>query len=433
MKNVVGLVTEYNPFHNGHLYHYTRAKEVAGAEYAVSVMSGNFVQRGEPALVNKWARAEMAVAAGIDLVLEIPAAYATRSARDFARGAVRILDATGIVTHLCFGSELGQTGPLQHLADLLTEEPDPLKKLIRDNLARGMVLPRAQSEALQEYYHRRGLTREADYWQGLMSSPNNILGIEYLCALKTLRSKIIPLTIGRLHVGYHETVIDTQRAMASATGIRKLLSQEGLSGRELTRIVPETTYRILQREIAAGAGPVFPESLAVPLLAKLRTISPVELAETLGMIEGLENRIAEAAKKAVSYEEILTLVKSKRYTRARIQRLLCHVLLGYTRQMGQTFDQAGGPQYIRILAFSNKGRELLGLMKEKSTLPVITRVASFYHGKKQAAGENPRANSILHSMLTLDLRATDVYSLFYPGTAHRKAGQDFRQAPVYLK
>ena len=423
---VVGLVTEYNPFHNGHLYHLTQAKKAAGADYAISVMSGNFLQRGEPALVNKWARTEMALAAGVDLILEIPTAYATRSARDFALGSVKVLEATGVVTSLCFGSELGQLEPLVRLADLLTEEPEALKKLIRSYLAKGMILPRAQAEAIKEYYLQQGSNTEAEYWQKTVASPNNILGIEYLCALKKINSQIKPLTIGRLHVGYHETKIDTQQAMASATGIRKLLAEKGLDNDQLTQVIPETTYHVLQRELTAGRGPVFPDSLIVPLLAKLRTTPPENLAALLDMTEGIENRFVEAAKKAVSYQDLVTTIKCKRYTWARIQRLLCHILLDYTRQLGQTFDQTGGPAYIRVLGFTVKGRELLGLMRKKATLPLITRVAPRLR-------EDHQTGQALSSMLALDVRATDLYSLFYPNPVHRQAGQDFRQRPVYVE
>ena len=428
---VVGLVTEYNPFHNGHLYHFTQAKEAAGADFAISVMSGNFLQRGEPAVVNKWARTEMALSAGVDVVLEIPTAYATRSARDFALGSVKVLDATGVVTHLCFGSELGQLEPLQHLAELLTEEPEPFKKLLRSNLAQGMILPRAQAEAIKEYYLQQGLDTEAEYWQKTMTSPNNILGIEYLCALKKINSRISPLTIGRLHVGYHETRIDTHLAMASATGIRKLVAEKGLDNDQLPQVLPETTYRVLQREVAAGRGPVFPESLTIPLLAKLRTTSPENLTSILGVIEGIENRIIEVAKEAISHEDLVTRIKCKRYTWARIQRLLCHILLNYTQEMGQAFDQAGGPGYIRILGFSTKGRELLSLMRKKATLPLITRVAPWLREGK--APDDNYDTSAFRSMLALDTRATDLYTLFYPSYAHRQAGQDFRQSPVYIK
>lgn len=414
---VVGLITEYNPFHNGHLYHFTKAKEQAGADYTLCVMSGNFLQRGEPALVNKWARTQMALEAGIDLVLEIPAAYATSSAQSFAEGAVRMLDCSGVVTHLCFGSELGSLEPLTKVASLVLKEPPELQRLIRKYLDKGLVYPKARSEALGDYF----LQSESDpvSWRELVKSPNNILGIEYLRALQLLDSPIHPLTLERLHSGYNEIKLE-HSSIASATSIRHNLQENGQLSSELKAYLPESSWRLLSGEFQAGRGPVFPENLYPYLLMKLRTCTPDALAKIPDVSEGLEHRILEAAQEATSFYNLVERIKTKRYTWTRIQRILLHCLLGYTQSMAKSFQDAGGPQYLRVLGFTNRGRFLLREMQEKACLPVVTKVAPFLKNPGPAA-----------EMLALDIMATNVHSLLFPTGAQRRAGLDFKSSPIY--
>lgn len=426
---VVGLITEYNPFHNGHLYHFTTAKQQSGADYTLCVMSGNFLQRGEPALVNKWARAQMALEAGIDLVLEIPVAYATRSAQAFAEGAVRMLEASGVVTHLCFGSELGSLDPLTTVASLVLEEPEDLRMLIRKHLDRGLVYPKARSEALSEYFMQPGKLSPVPAetgdmsvripWDEIVKSPNNILGIEYLRALQLLGSSIRPLTLQRLHSGYNEIKL-RHSSIASATSIRHNLQEKGKLSLELKAYLPDSSWRLLSREFQAGRGPVFPENLCPHLLMKLRTGTPDDLLEIPDVSEGLEYRIWEAAQEATSFYSLVDKIKTKRYTWTRIQRILLHFLLGYTKSMAERFQDAGGPQYLRVLGFTDRGRYLLKEMRERAGLPVITKVAPFL-----------KTPGVTAEMLALDILATNVHSLLYPAGAQRKAGLDFKYQPVY--
>ncbi len=428
---VVGLITEYNPFHNGHLYHFSTAKQQVGADYTLCVMSGNFLQRGEPALVNKWARTQMALEAGIDLVLEIPVAYATRSAQGFAEGAVRMLEASGVVTHLCFGSELGALEPLAKVASLVLEEPWDLSILIRKHLDRGLVYPKARSEALSEYFRQPGnssrtLAESQDPaaqipWDEIVKSPNNILGIEYLRALQLLGSPIHPLTVERLHSGYNEIKL-RHSSIASATSIRHNLQDKGKLSLELKAYLPDSSWRLLSREFQAGRGPVFPENLCPHLLMKLRTSTPDDLVEIPDVSEGLEYRIWEAAQEATSFYSLVNRIKTKRYTWTRIQRILFHFLLGYTKSMAERFQDAGGPRYLRVLGFTNRGRNLLKEMRERASLPVVTRVAPFLKTPGLAA-----------EMLALDVLATNVHSLLYPAGAQRRAGLDFKRPPVFCQ
>jgi predicted nucleotidyltransferase len=418
---VVGLITEYNPFHNGHLYHFTKAKEQAEADFTLCVMSGSFLQRGEPALVNKWARTQMALEAGIDLVLEIPVAYATSSAQAFAEGAVRMLEASGVVTHLCFGSELGSLEPLTQVASLVLEEPEDLRELIRKYLALGLVYPKARSEALSDYFALQLPPNQANQvsWDELVKSPNNILGIEYLRGLQLLDSSIQPLTVERLHSGYNEVKL-RHSSIASATSIRHNLRDKGKLSQDLKAYLPVSSWRILSREFQAGRGPVFPEQLCPHLLMKLRTSIPDALVDIPDVSEGLEYRIWEAAQEATSFYSLVGNIKTKRYTWTRIQRILLHFLLGYTKTMSERFKAAGGPQYLRVLGFTDRGRILLKEMRERSRLPVVTKVNPVLKTPGPAA-----------EMLALDIVATNVHSLLYPAGAQRKSGQDYKYPPIY--
>lgn len=416
---VVGLITEYNPFHNGHLLHLQKAVEMTKAEAVVAVMSGNFLQRGEPALFNKWARAEMALRGGVDAVLELPAAFATRSARQFAAGAVRILHATGVVTHICFGSEQGEIEPLRRLAGILLQEPQELKKIIKKHLRSGVTLPVAETRALAEYVSSTDTDLLASDL-ALLNKPNNILGIEYLRALAEIDSPVTPVTIARVAAGYHDEQF-TAEGIASATSIRKNLEQTGGVMNDVADVVPDATLHLMKEEAACGRGPVFPERLLPFLLYKLRTMPEEQLTGVLDISEGLEHRISKAGRNLLSLAHFIETIKTKRYTRTRIQRALLYITLGYTREMAQIFDLTG-PGYIRILGVSAKGRELIRRMKKTAALPVVTRVFPFM--------EHPGPT---RDMLQFDVLATDIYTLLYPREGRQQAGLDYKLMPVMLK
>lgn len=416
--NVVGLITEYNPFHNGHRLHLQKAVELSQAEAVVAVMSGNFLQRGEPALFNKWARAEMALAGGVDVVIELPAAFATRSARQFAAGAVKILDAAGIVTHLCFGSEQGDIEPLCRLAGIIRQEPPELKKIIKKHLEAGVTLPVAETRALAEYVETVDtglLTSDLD----VLNKPNNILGIEYLKALADLNSPVKPLTVARVAAGYHDEHF-SPTGIASATSIRKTLEKTAeMPG--VTEVVPADTMNIMNKEASLGRGPVFPERLLPLLLYRLRTMTEEQLTTVLDIGEGLEHRIIKSAINPQSLKDLIDTIKTKRYTWTRIQRVLLYIILGYNGNMAHDFD-ASGPGYIRILSISGKGRKLVRRMKKTAVLPVITRVSPFI-----------KTSGTARDMLKFDTLATDVYTLFYPRTDRQCAGLDYKIMPVMSK
>lgn len=403
----VGIITEYNPFHNGHLYHIRESKKKARAQAVICVMSGHFLQRGEPALLDKWARAKMALQGGVDLLFELPFAYASRSAEAFAFGAVRLLDATGVVDSLSFGSELGGLAPLLSLAEALVEEPTPYKEALSHYLKEGLSFPKARNLSLVEI-----LPSRKEELAPILKSPNNILGIEYLKALHRLKSSILPFTIQRKGRGYHDKTMEGP--YASATAIRGAI-ERGQEIEELKDSLPPTSLAILKEELKEGRGPIFLEDLAPYLLFLLRQTKKERLEEILGVTEGLENRIKDATKEALTIEELASSIKTRRYTLTRIRRIFIHLLTNYSAREAQAFDLEGGPRYLRILGFNQVGQALLKKMRERAYLPTITKVAPFYH---QGFG-------LTKTMLGMDILATDLYALLYQNPEKRLVGQDF--------
>jgi len=260
---VLGIVVEYNPFHNGHLYHLQASRASCRADCVVGVMSGNFTQRGEPAIINKWARTEMALLNGVDLVIELPCAYAMASAEYFAFGAVKLLDSLGAVDTLCFGSESGNIQKLAEVASILADEPILYKQALKTSLASGKSFPAARQEALSNYLNSL-LGR--DYLSDAITSPNNILGIEYLKALIKLNSKIVPISIERKGSGYHS--LELSGEICSATAIRKTLAENNWSDAKqlLACALPKQSLAILEREIELGKGPIFPSDFTIQLI-----------------------------------------------------------------------------------------------------------------------------------------------------------------------
>ncbi|MFP4975846.1 nucleotidyltransferase family protein [Paenibacillus sp. CN-4] len=438
----VGLITEYNPLHNGHVHHFNEAKRLSGAECAVVVMSGPFTQRGEPACVDKYARTEMALRMGADLVLELPVAYAVQPAEWFGFGAVSLLEATGVVDALCFGSEAGTLDGLLPLAERLAEESPELKQRIRVKLDQGLSFPVAYSEAAAESLHGEaailggegetpggeGETMPGDAAPGasstlphglspeaaaeLLQAPNNRLGLHYLIALRKLGSGIVPLTIPRTGAGFHDPAVPGA-AIASATAIRGLLQ----AGSNASSYLPGYTGEILRRERAAGRVPIGWEAFAEPLLHLLLTRTADELRPIQGMEEGLEHRLVNALSSLDTFspEALLQAVKTKRYTRTRLQRLLVHVLLGQLKEEHTAEQLAGGPGYIRVLGFAGSGRLLLKRMRTAAALPVVLQ-----------------PTALEHPQLTRDLQASAAYAARYSGASRGSLLRDYLQPPVIL-
>lgn len=405
---VVGLITEYNPFHNGHKYHLEKSKEITGASHSISVMSGNFLQRGEPAILDKWDRAEIAVREGVDLVVELPTIYSCNSAEFFAFGGIRLLDSMNIVDYLCFGSENGNLSGIDLISDLLVKEPVEFKSILKKHLDTGLTFPSARQRAIDGY-----LGKEMGE-KGLLDMPNNILGIEYLKAIKLLGSSIKPFTIERIKAHYHSTQINGD--ICSATAIRKLLEKDHHDLSALKQVIPYQSYEVIRSAINEGRAPIFERELWQIVLYRLRTIPVNKLKEIHDINEGLENRLKNISMTAASYEELISQLKTKRYTRTKLQRVLIKALLGITKEDMQSLSKSS--LYIRVLGFSRKGAALLKKIKKSSDIPIITNLKRYVPQSKYA-----------ERMLEIDKIATDIYTLLYKNRSLSVGGLDYVKKP----
>ena len=352
---ITGVIAEYNPFHQGHAFHLSRARELTGADYLIVVMSGNYVQRGTPAMFDKYTRAEAALLGGADLVLELPLSAATGSAEYFATGAVKLLEDTGIVTDLCFGSESGSLEELQTLADILADEPEDYQLLLRNNLKKGLSFPAARALAVRTYL--------PDLPSSLLDTPNNLLGLEYLKALKRLKCTIRPHTIRREGHGYHETAL-TSDHLASASGIRAaLLENGGVFSEEILRQLsfPEI-YQAYE-----GLPPITEDAFSLPLLQKLREQQGEPLTGYFGVSPELSNRIWNSIDEYTSFSGFTDLLKTREVTRTAVSRALLHILLNI-----RTYVPA---ESFRVLGFRKSSGLLLKKLEQQGSLPVVTSLS----------------------------------------------------------
>lgn len=412
---VLGIIAEYNPFHNGHLYHLQKSIEVTGATHTVAIMSGSFLQRGEPSLIGKWSRAEMAVKSGVDLVIELPVVYSCRSAEAFACGAVSILEKSGAVDCICFGSESGDLRQLELASEILFNEPEAFRKQLIYHLDKGLSFPAARSKALENFIE--GTPVDV---QRLMLNPNNILAVEYLKALRKFNSSIVPYTVKRIAAHYSSTSIES--TIASATAIRKELLEMGKITDRLTLAVPQSTYGVLERDLSMGKGPVTEKSFSSLLIGQIRKSSVEELRKYPEISEGLEYKIWQAARKNSCISKLLSDVKSKRYTLTRLKRILVYIMLDIHNSLLSGTEVEEYPGYVRVLALNKKGREILRRINSASQMPVITKTAN----------HNISEGTLLYRMLEKDFLATDIYVLGYSNGKFAFAGQDFVSSPIYL-
>ena len=393
MTNVVGIVAEYNPFHNGHAYHLEQSKELAKADYVVAVVSGNFVQRGNVSLINKWDKADMALTNGADLVIELPTVYSISSAENFAYGAVKILNSLNIVDYISFGTELDDLNILDKCADILYKQPQKFVNLLNHELSKGLSFPKARENALLMYLN------DIRRYSNVLSSPNNILAIEYLKALKKLRSPIRPIAVKRKNAGYNDLEITNN--FASATAIRKKLIDNKPAG--LSKLMPPNSYRVLYNSIQKGHYVKDITSFEKEIIFTLRKMSIKEIANLPDVTEGLEHAIKNAANSCNTIDEFMNIIKTKRYTNTRIQRILLYALLGITKDDMKASTKI--QPYIRVLGMNKKGKDLISVISRSNpNLNIITSV-------KKYIDSNP--NKALLNMLNTDINATNTYTLGY--------------------
>ncbi len=393
MDTVLAIIGEYNPFHNGHLYHLVESKKVTNSDYSIAIISGNFVQRGNVSIVDKWTKAKMAILNGIDLVLELPCIYSISSAENFAFGAVKILNSLKIVDTLSFGCELNDISILKEFANILTEEPEEFKSLLNHELSKGISFPKARENALLMYLN------DIRKYANVLSSPNNILAIEYLKALNLTKSTIEPLAIKRVGPGYNSKMIIDN--FASATSIRELVKKRNFYA--IDKLVPKASYNLLVDAIKSGHYVKGIEQFEKEIMFTLRNMTVAEIANLPDVNEGLENLIKTAANSCNTLSEFMNLVKSKRYAQTRIYRILLYALLGFTKEDMETSKRI--EPYVRVLGFNSKGERLLSeICHTNKKLQVVTSVKNF---------TTTCRNKKLLIMLEKDIQATNTYTLGY--------------------
>ena len=385
----VGIIAEYNPFHNGHKYHLEQALTESGADICVSVISGNFTQRGEIALLDKWTRAEMAVRNGVNLVVEMPTVFACSNAGYFSEAGVEILEALG-TDFICFGSESGNTEELSSIARGIESNSHKLEEEIISGVKAGLSYPRARSQAILKLFGENAAS--------VIESPNNILAIEYLKYIKKAR----PLAVKRLGAGYHDT--ESMGRMASATAVRQMLHE----GKDISHAVPEISREMLEQNRGCFASS---DLLAPLIIQNVLQTSAEKLNSIFGAEEGLGNIMKNRVRYWKNYEDIVDDLKSKRYTRTRIERVLVHTLLGIKRE-----DMLSASKYIRVLAFDERGSRYLKQVKksEECQLPIITNI----NRDKAAFPE-------IKTTTDKDILAADIYNM--------SVGIDLYQNSEYVK
>ena len=391
MNGILGIISEYNPFHNGHLLHLQDSKKLTHTDFTIAVMSGNFVQRGDTSIVDKWTKAEMALKAGVDLVIELPTLYAISSAENFAEGAIRILNSLGIVDYVSFGSEIGEISPLNDVAQVLYKEPKEFSALISKQLRSGLSYPKARELAIQMYFG------SSQKYTEILENPNNILGIEYLKALKKLKSPIRPITLKRKYSDYNSA--DVKSGIASATAIRTMLQ----NNKNIHYVVPFETYELLEEKKKNEQIITSLSVFSKEIIYTLRKMTLSEIASLPDVSEGLENKIKSAVNTSNTLEDLISKIKSKRYTQTRIQRILLYALLNISaKDMNMSRKQM---PYIRVLGFNKHGKKIISAIANNNPkLQIIVSVKKFMENN---------TDKHLHTMMSKDIFATNVYTLGY--------------------
>ncbi len=390
---ITAIISEYNPFHNGHAYHIRKTREAEPDSSIVCIMSGQFVQRGEPAIADKWSRTRTALCNGADAVFELPFLFATQSAEGFATGAVRIADALRCVTHLSFGAETADIDALSACADLLTQKQAQLDSLIKSEMDKGLSYPSARANAIQSV--------APGQMHKLIDSPNNILAVEYLKALKKTGSTIMPMCVGRKGGGYNDPLLPD--GFASATALRSEITQNGYSA-QLAKYMPDMDFAPLTDM----------DAYTRLVLCRLRQMDTDAISKIAEVTEGLEHRIKKAANLPLDVDSLAMQIKSKRYTYTRLKRILLYCLLDVKKETLRRANDGTYGLYARLLGFRKESEPLISCITQKSTIPVLTKKTDFFE----------------NAMLRYDIESSDVYALL--NTKILPGGQDFTQKLIVI-
>lgn len=378
MSSKLCIISEYNPFHFGHLYHLNESISQTNADFKVAIISGNFVQRGEPSIINKWEKAKVALSAGFDLVVELPTLYAISSAENFANGSVKIANQIGS-DYISFGTESGDLKKLKDLSSLINKNEKEYIANVKEKIAEGFSYPKSQELVIDKMF--------GDEFLGVCK-PNNILGLEYLKSLNAISSKIIPITVKR----------DFEKS--SSSDVRALLRTSGFKIENLKDKIPDFSYEILAENIDNGNAVLSLKAFEKEIIYILRTIDNEKLKNIPDVPENMLSNLKKVACSTNSLDELITTLKNKSITQARIQRILLYVLLGITKSDMELSKNI--TPYVRVLGMSENGKKILSDLPKD--VNVITSVKTF---------EKNCDDSDLLRMLEIDKRATDIYTLAY--------------------
>jgi len=398
-----GIICEFNPFHNGHKYLFDMVRQDINPDALVCVMSGNFVQRGEPAFWDKYTRAKMAVNCGADIVIELPVVYAVNNAKEFASGGIEILNSLGCISHYCFGSESGDAKELLKIAEATLNEDKEFAAIIKAFLGEGISYPKAYEMALNK---RFSIETAVD-----LSASNNILALEYIKSAQRLKSKMTPYTIKR--TGSEHDADDASSDNCSSSYIRKMLLEKVDLSRMQYAYPSENDGLMYNHFDCSVALDKYFSLVRYSVLRK----SAYDLADILEISEGLENKIKKSLLNASDLEELIQLIKSKRYTYARISRILAQIVLGITKE---EYSECKKYPYARVLAFNEKGRELLKELKVSSSVPILTNL----NKQDEIAGNLPG--------LKFDYFASDIYSIISGKTIYENSDKVCNSLPLNI-
>lgn len=397
----VGIIAEYNPFHNGHAYHIAEARRLTGADYCIVVMSGDFVQRGTPAIMDKFLRARSALLNGADLVLELPVYYAAGSAEYFASGAIALLDKLGVTDALFFGSESGDIRVLSSLADALLDESPRFQQMLKQQMKAGATYPQARNLALSVTVPH--LTDKLFALQ----SPNNILGIEYLKALKRRHSKIQPYTIGRSGAEYHSASLES--IYSSALAIRESIKERG-DIQYIRDQVPPSAYALME-EAFGHTFPILPDDLSALLPYKLLLEREKGYTGYLDIDGSFSDRLCNMLPSFTDYSSFCELLKTRNTTYTRVARNLLHILLDIRSDDMAQFSRDDHIYYARILGINREAEPLFGAIKERAAIPLLSKLSDAADRIGQSSGRR---------LLNADIRSGNIYSLL---VQHKFGGQ----------
>lgn len=378
MSSKLCIISEYNPFHFGHLYHLNESIFQTNSDFKIAIISGNFVQRGEPSIINKWKKAKVALSAGFDLVIELPTLYAISSAENFANGSIKIANQIGS-DYISFGTESGDLEKLKKLSSLINKNEKEYITNVKGKIAEGFSYPKSQELVIDEMF--------GDEFSGVCK-PNNILGLEYLKSLNAISSNITPITIKR----------DFDKS--SSSDVRALLRISGFKIEDLKNSIPDFSYEVLAENIENGNAVLSLKAFEKEIIYILRTIDNERLKNIPDVPENMLSNLKKIACSTNSLDELITALKNKSITQARIQRILLYILLGITKSDMELSKRI--TPYVRVLGMSENGKKILSDLPKD--INVITSVKNF---------EKNCDDSDLLRMLEIDKKATDIYTLAY--------------------